>query len=105
MTSMCLIIPTQSYYSTDFMGDMAFVSQCVLRWSTANLICLRFGGSFEMMKAGGDVDGVWTLFGSSMWYVTWALARECNLCVMQLSTACLALWDTSHTSCRLSSQL
>ena len=27
---MCLIIPTQSYYSTDFMGDMAFVSQCVL---------------------------------------------------------------------------
>ena|ERR1700677_3511633 len=37
----------------------------------ANLTCLRFGGGFEMMKDGGDIDGIWTLLGSSMWYVPW----------------------------------
>ena len=24
------------------------------------LACLRFGGGFEIMKAGRDVDGLWT---------------------------------------------
>jgi len=37
------------YFSTDFMGDMAF------------------GGGFELMKAGRDVDGVWTLLESNLW--------------------------------------
>ncbi|KAH9015099.1 high nitrogen upregulated cytochrome P450 monooxygenase 2 [Lactarius pseudohatsudake] len=36
------------YFTTDFMGDMAF------------------GGGFEMMKAGGDIDGLWTLLESGM---------------------------------------
>jgi len=36
------------YFSTDFMGDMAF------------------GGGFELMKAGRDVDGFWTLLESSL---------------------------------------
>ncbi|KAN0137403.1 Cytochrome P450 [Lactarius tabidus] len=36
------------YFATDFMGDMAF------------------GGGFEMMKDGRDVDGIWTLLGSNM---------------------------------------
>ncbi|KAF8258325.1 cytochrome P450 [Lactarius quietus] len=34
--------PTPRFHSTDFMGDMAF------------------GGGFEIMKAGRDVDGLWT---------------------------------------------
>lgn len=52
-----------------------------LGWSNANLSCLRFGGGFEMMKAGGDVDGIWTLFGSGMWYVPWhasVIYMSCN---------------------------
>ncbi|KAH9029477.1 high nitrogen upregulated cytochrome P450 monooxygenase 2 [Lactarius pseudohatsudake] len=36
------------YFTTDLMGDMAF------------------GGGFEMMKAGRDVDGLWTLLESSI---------------------------------------
>ncbi|KAI9445851.1 high nitrogen upregulated cytochrome P450 monooxygenase 2 [Lactarius psammicola] len=36
------------YFTTDFMGDMAF------------------GGGFEMMKAGRDVDGLWTLLESGV---------------------------------------
>jgi len=36
------------FFSTDFMGDMAF------------------GGGFELMKAGRDVDGVWTLLESGL---------------------------------------
>jgi cytochrome P450 len=36
------------YFSTDFMGDMAF------------------GGGFEFMKAGRDVDGFWKLLESGM---------------------------------------
>ncbi|KAI9447484.1 high nitrogen upregulated cytochrome P450 monooxygenase 2 [Lactarius indigo] len=36
------------YFTTDFMGDMAF------------------GGGFEMMKAGRDVDGLWTLLESGI---------------------------------------
>ncbi|KAH9001150.1 high nitrogen upregulated cytochrome P450 monooxygenase 2 [Lactarius akahatsu] len=37
------------YFATDFMGDMAF------------------GGGFELMKAGRDTDGLWTLLESSLW--------------------------------------
>jgi len=37
------------YFSTDFMGDMAF------------------GGGFELMKAGRDVDGLWTVLESGLW--------------------------------------
>ncbi|KAH8990970.1 high nitrogen upregulated cytochrome P450 monooxygenase 2 [Lactarius akahatsu] len=37
-----------NFFSTDFMGDMAF------------------GGGFEMMKAGRDVDGHWTLLESGV---------------------------------------
>jgi len=36
------------YFSTDFMGDMAF------------------GGGFELMKAGKDIDGIWTLLESTI---------------------------------------
>lgn len=36
------------YFTTDFMGDMAF------------------GGGFEIMKAGRDTDGLWTLLESGM---------------------------------------
>ncbi|KAH9029480.1 high nitrogen upregulated cytochrome P450 monooxygenase 2 [Lactarius pseudohatsudake] len=36
------------YFTTDFMGDMAF------------------GGGFEIMKAGRDIDGIWTLFESGV---------------------------------------
>lgn len=28
-----------------------------------------FGGGFELMKAGGDKEGIWTLMGSGMRYV------------------------------------
>ncbi|KAH9983064.1 high nitrogen upregulated cytochrome P450 monooxygenase 2 [Russula compacta] len=37
-----------SYFTTDFMGDMAF------------------GGGFELMKAGGDKDGLWAIFESGL---------------------------------------
>jgi len=37
-----------NYFTTDFMGDMAF------------------GGGFELMKAGGDKDGIWTLLESGL---------------------------------------
>ncbi|KAF8269044.1 high nitrogen upregulated cytochrome P450 monooxygenase 2 [Lactarius quietus] len=37
-----------NYFTTDFMGDMAF------------------GGGFELMKAGGDNDGIWTLIESHL---------------------------------------
>ncbi|KAH9035153.1 high nitrogen upregulated cytochrome P450 monooxygenase 2 [Lactarius deliciosus] len=37
-----------NFFTTDFMGDMAF------------------GGGFEMMKAGRDVDGLWTLLESGV---------------------------------------
>ncbi|KAH9971364.1 high nitrogen upregulated cytochrome P450 monooxygenase 2, partial [Lactifluus volemus] len=40
-----------SYFTTDLMGDMTF------------------GGGFELMRAGGDVDGIWALFESSIRYV------------------------------------
>jgi cytochrome P450 len=36
------------YFTTDFMGDMAF------------------GGGFEIMKAGRDIDGLWTLLESGI---------------------------------------
>ncbi|KAH9057217.1 high nitrogen upregulated cytochrome P450 monooxygenase 2 [Lactarius vividus] len=36
------------YFTTDFMGDMAF------------------GGGFEIMKAGRDIDGIWTLLESGI---------------------------------------
>jgi len=36
------------FFSTDFMGDMAF------------------GGGFELMKAGRDIDGFWTILESSI---------------------------------------
>ncbi|KAF8270117.1 high nitrogen upregulated cytochrome P450 monooxygenase 2 [Lactarius quietus] len=36
------------YFSTDFMGDMAF------------------GGGFELMKDGRDIDGIWTLLESNL---------------------------------------
>ncbi|KAI9446339.1 high nitrogen upregulated cytochrome P450 monooxygenase 2 [Lactarius indigo] len=36
------------YFATDFMGDMAF------------------GGGFEIMKAGRDTDGLWTLLASGI---------------------------------------
>jgi hypothetical protein len=29
-----------------------------------------FGGGFELMKAGGDKDGIWALMESGMQYVT-----------------------------------
>jgi hypothetical protein len=71
------LVLTQGYYSTDFMGDMAFVSQCPLRWLDAYLTCLSFGGGFEMMKDGRDIDGIWTLLESGIWYVP----RESSLSV------------------------
>ncbi|EJD00159.1 high nitrogen upregulated cytochrome P450 monooxygenase 2 [Fomitiporia mediterranea MF3/22] len=37
-----------SYFATDFMGDMAF------------------GGGFELMRDGGDKQGIWTLIESTM---------------------------------------
>ncbi|KAI9447575.1 high nitrogen upregulated cytochrome P450 monooxygenase 2 [Lactarius indigo] len=37
-----------NYFTTDFMGDMAF------------------GGGFELMKAGGDSEGIWTLIESHL---------------------------------------
>ncbi|KAH9026090.1 high nitrogen upregulated cytochrome P450 monooxygenase 2 [Lactarius hengduanensis] len=37
-----------NYFTTDFMGDMAF------------------GGGFELMKAGGDNEGIWTLIESHL---------------------------------------
>jgi len=37
-----------NYFATDFMGDMAF------------------GGGFELMKAGGDKDGIWALLESGL---------------------------------------
>jgi cytochrome P450 len=37
-----------NYFTTDFMGDMAF------------------GGGFELMKAGGDEDGIWTIIESGL---------------------------------------
>ncbi|KAI0306837.1 high nitrogen upregulated cytochrome P450 monooxygenase 2 [Multifurca ochricompacta] len=37
-----------NYFTTDFMGDMAF------------------GGGFELMKAGGDREGLWTLIESGL---------------------------------------
>ena len=61
--------PTESYHRTDFMGDMAFVPQYFSDGADANSVCLRFGGGFELMKAGRDVDGVWTLIESAIWYV------------------------------------
>ena len=51
------------------MGDMAFVPQYFSDGADANSVCLRFGGGFELMKAGRDVDGVWTLIESAIWYV------------------------------------
>jgi len=38
-----------NYFTTDFMGDMAF------------------GGGFELMKAGGDKDGIWAIMESGMY--------------------------------------
>jgi hypothetical protein len=35
----------------------------------AYLTRLSFGGGFEMMKDGRDVDGLWTLLESGIWYV------------------------------------
>ncbi|KAH9987800.1 cytochrome P450 [Russula vinacea] len=37
-----------NYFTTDFMGDMAF------------------GGGFELMEAGGDEDGIWTILESGL---------------------------------------
>jgi hypothetical protein len=51
------------------MGDMAFVSQCFSDGVDAYLTYLSFGGGFEMMKDGRDVDGIWTLLESGVWYV------------------------------------
>ena len=50
------------------MGDMAFVPQYFSDGVDANFVYLRFGGGFELMKAGRDVDGVWTLIESAVWY-------------------------------------
>ena len=41
-----------SYFTTDFMGDMAF------------------GGGFELMRDDGDKEGIWTMIESGMRWVT-----------------------------------
>ena len=60
---------TESHHRADFMGDMAFVPQYFSDGADVHSVCLRFGGGFELMKAGRDVDGVWTLIESAVMYV------------------------------------
>ncbi|KAH8990973.1 hypothetical protein EDB92DRAFT_1862315 [Lactarius akahatsu] len=48
------------HHRTDFIGDMAF------------------GGGFEIMKAGRDIDGVWTHLESGMWYVHTRVLSVCS---------------------------
>ncbi|KAH9167157.1 high nitrogen upregulated cytochrome P450 monooxygenase 2 [Lactarius sanguifluus] len=56
-----------NFFTTDFMGDMAFVSQSRFNDAVdADSTHLSFGGGFEMMKAGRDVDGLWTLLESGV---------------------------------------
>jgi hypothetical protein len=36
-------------------------------WDVMLIVTLSsFGGGFELMKAGGDKDGIWTLFESAI---------------------------------------
>ena len=61
------------------MGDMAFVSQWFSDGNGADLPCLRFGGGFELMKAGGDTDGLWTNLEFGIGYVPMNAVRiSCN---------------------------
>ena len=59
------------------MGDMAFVSHfsdgAKTDWSL-----FRFGGGFELMKAGRDDDGFWTLLESNLWYVPTGMQFACD---------------------------
>ena len=55
-----------SYFRTDFMGDMASVSSKQLDDQDTDSSLSRFGGGFELMKDGGDKDGIWTLLESSL---------------------------------------
>ena len=43
-------------------------SQYFSNGAGADSAYLRFGGGFELMRAGRDVDGVWTLIESTVWY-------------------------------------
>jgi len=55
-----------SYFSTDFMGDMAYnVPHCILGPNTDPTLS-SFGGGFELMKDGGDKEGIWALFESGL---------------------------------------
>ena len=48
------------------MGDMASVSSKQLDDQDTDSSLSRFGGGFELMKDGGDKDGIWTLLESSL---------------------------------------
>ena len=51
------------------MGDMAYMLYSGHQvWADINLP--SFGGGFELMKAGGDNDGIWTLIGSHLRYIS-----------------------------------
>jgi Cytochrome P450 len=51
------------------MGDMTQVFRHRVQID-ADSIQPSFGGGFELMKAGGDVDGIWALFESSIQYAS-----------------------------------
>ncbi|KAI9466330.1 high nitrogen upregulated cytochrome P450 monooxygenase 2 [Lactarius psammicola] len=56
------------YFSTDLMGDIAF------------------GGGFEIMKAGRDIDGLWTLLESGVWYVPTQVPSLCHVTCPSISS-------------------
>ena len=56
-------------FRTDFMGDMAYIAFTRFRDNTDSSL-LSFGGGFELMEAGGDKDGIWSILKSGMQYVT-----------------------------------
>lgn len=54
-----------------------------------------FGGGFELMKAGGDKDGIWAILESGMQYVT---VSGNPLCISVPSLASAQFCRMSHTS-------
>ncbi len=53
----------------------------------ADSTSLSFGGGFEIMKAGRDIDGLWTLLESGIWYVPTRVQSVCHVTCPSISAA------------------
>lgn len=57
------------------MGDVTYV--LYYHSTLTDIVSLSFGGGFEMMKAGGDRDGLWAVILDAMAYVSGLQRSAC----------------------------